>query len=349
MIIMADKIKAFFNKKKADAKFKMAGSGQKLGDPSSSGSRATGSVSRPQQERQHPSQSSQQAGAAALNRMAGKEQREADLIKSRQKAMIKDRARQELAREQQIDAEIAKIKSVYGEKEEVEVEGPQQLAVSGVFFKCDLTGGDPAPREVIKQRIRDFLYTQLESEKSLTAVLIIHTCNSPRDRVELCVETLCKYLDNIVNNPTEPKFRKIRKSNRAFQERVASLDGSQEFLEGCGFEVRQLEGADGVLEDFWYFPEENTDIESLAAMRDTLRGAEAVGAELDRGVKVIPPSQKISRELPPDFFNITKEELKAEQDSKRDQIERESMLRTKAMREEEEARARRKYKYCLIR
>ena len=189
----------------------------------------------------------------------------------------------------------------------------------------------------------------MESEKSLTAVLIIHTCNSPRDRVELCVETLCKYLDNIVNNPTEPKFRKIRKSNRAFQERVASLDGSQEFLEGCGFEVRQLEGADGVLEDFWYFPEENTDIESLAAMRDTLRGAEAVGAELDRGVKVIPPSQKISRELPPDFFNITKEELKAEQDSKRDQIERESMLRTKAMREKEEARARRKYKYCLIR
>merc|ERR1712029_414306 len=74
-----------------------------------------------------------------------------------------------------------------------------------------------------------------------------------------------------------------------------------------------------------------------------------VAAELDRCLTVIPPSQKISRELPPDFFNITKEELKAEQDSKRDQIERGSMLRTKAMREKEEARARRKYKYCLIR
>ena len=30
-------------------------------------------------------------------------------------------------------------------------------------------------------------------------------------------------------------------------------------------------------------------------------------------------------------------------------LERESMLRTKAMREKEEARAKRKYKYCLIR
>ena len=125
----------------------------------------------------------------------------------------------------------------------------------------------------------------------------------------MCVETLCKYLDNIVNNPTETKFRRIRRSNKAFNDRVAALDGTREFLEGCGFEVRQMEGPDGSLEDFWYYPEENSDIETLAAMRDTLRGAEPVAAELDRGLKVIPPSQKISRELPPDFFNLTKEEV----------------------------------------
>ena len=62
------------------------------------------------------------------------------MVKARQKAMIRDKARQELEREQQIDQEIAKIKSVYGEKEEIECEGPQSLAVSGVFFKCDLIG-----------------------------------------------------------------------------------------------------------------------------------------------------------------------------------------------------------------
>ena len=135
----------------------------------------------------------------------------------------------------------------------------------------------------------------------------------------------------------------------AFNERVASLDGTREFLEGCGFEIRHMEGPDGAMEDFWYYAEENSDIETLAAMRDTLKGAEPVAAELDRGLKVIPPSQKISRELPPDFFNLTKEELKAEQESKRDKLERESMLRTKAMRDKEEAKAKRKYKYCLIR
>ena len=302
-------IKDFFKKKKADAKFKLAGSGHKLSDPGAA-SRGPGPGSSRGPERAHPSQSSQQAGAAALNRFASKEQKETDMAKARQRAVIRDRARQELEREQQIDTEIAKIKSVYGDKEEIEVEGPQHLAVSGVFFKCDLTGGPPASREVIKARIREFLYNQLESEdKCLTAVLIIHTCNSPRDRVEEGIKTLGKLIDNIVNNPAEIKYRKIRKSNKTFREKVASLEGSQQFLEGCGFVSTQMEGPDGALEDFWLFPEENTDFDSLAAMRDTLQAAEPVRAELDRQLTVIPPSQKISRELPLDFFNLTKEEV----------------------------------------
>ena len=55
---------------------------------------------------------------------------------------------------------------------------------------------------------------------------------------------------------------------------------------------------------FWVFPEHNTDFDSLAAMRDTLERA-----ELDRQLTVLLPSQKISRELPSDFFNLTKEEV----------------------------------------
>jgi len=345
-------IKEFFKKKKADAKFKLAGSGHKLGDPSTSGPRPSqsGGSRAVERERSHPSQSSQQAGAAALNRLAGKESREdTEFAKARQKAIIKERARQELAKEEQMEKEISKIKSVYGEKEDVEVECPGQLAVAGVFFKCELVGGRPGTRDQIKARIREFLYAQLEEEKCLTAVLIIQTCNSPRERVDLCVETLCKYIGNIISNPTEAKFRKIRKSNRAFNERVASLEGSSEFLEGCGFVTRQLEGPDGALEEFWVFPEELTDIENLEAMIDTLQGAEPVAAELDRDLTVLPPSQKIKRELPSDFFNLTKEEFIAEHENRKDQVERETMMRTKAMREKEEAKSKRKYKYCLIR
>lgn len=41
--------------------------------------------------------------------------------------------------------------------------------------------------------------------------------------------------------------------------------------------------------------------------------------------------------------------MKREQAIKSELVEREGMLRTKAMREKEEAKSRRKYKYCLIR
>merc|ERR1711915_743428 len=275
--------------------------------------------------------------------------RDADFQRSRQKAMIKEQAKRELEREKKIEQEISKLKEVYGDKEDVECEGPSTLATQGVFFKCDLVGGPPSTRDVMKKRIKEFLYEQLEAEKGLTAVLIIHTCNSPREKVELCVETLSKYIDNIINNPTELKCRKIRKSNKAFNERVASLEGSNEFLEGCGFLSKELEGPDGQPEDFWVFPEENTDFETLAAMKDTLKSAEPVSAELDRGLVAIAPQQKMCRELPPDFFTISKEELKIEQANKKELLERESMLRTKAMRDKEEAKAKRKYKYCLIR
>ena len=41
--------------------------------------------------------------------------------------------------------------------------------------------------------------------------------------------------------------------------------------------------------------------------------------------------------------------MKVEQERRSEAVEREGMLRTKAMREKEEAKAKRKYKYCLIR
>jgi len=345
---MADKIKAFFRQKKAEAKFKTAGGGQRLGDTSKPSQPA------PQQgrrvaERQHPSSSAQQAGAAALNRIAGGQQNEEEVLRRRQQARIKEQARRELEREQQVEAEIAKVKEVYGEKEEEIVEAP---AVSGgVYFRCPLVGEEVFSREEMKKRIREFLFSQLEcGERGLTAVLIIHTCNSPREKVATCVETLGKYIDNILSHPEESKYRKIRKSNKAFQERVGGLEGTVQFLEGCGFQTSLMEGPDGTPENFWVLPSEISDLETLRGMLEALRGAEPVVAELDRATKILPPGQKIDNApLPPDFFSISGEELKKEQERRSEVAEREGILRTKAMREREEQKSRRKYRYCLIR
>jgi PUB domain. len=75
-----------------------------------------------------------------------------------------------------------------------------------------------------------------------------------------CVDTLCKYLENIIQNPSEEKFQKIRMTNRIYQERVAHVEGAQDFLIAAGFKVEKLSYQDGE-EDFWVFSEENLDSE----------------------------------------------------------------------------------------
>jgi len=339
-------IKDFFKKKKADAKFKLAGSGQKLGDATTASSK---NVARPvagsSRERQHPSQSAQQAGAAALNRINSEQQQ--DFQRNRQKALIKEQARRELEAEQEVDVEVARLKDVYGEKVVEEREGPSQL--EGVYYRCSLIGEERYTKDVMKEKIKEFLYSQLEQERTLTAALIIYSCNSPKEKVTVCVETLCKYIDNILKNPGEAKYRKIRMSNKAFQERVASLEGVNDFLIGCGFEMKNIPGPDGGEEMYWVYSAE-VDQEHFTSLKDTLLTAEPVTAELDRDTTVFSPTCVVAPPaLPPSFFSITKEEIKREQQIRSEDVERENMLRTKAMRQKEEIKARRKYKFCLIR
>lgn len=62
------------------------------------------------------------------------------------------------------------------------------------------------------------------------------------------------------------------------------------------------------------------------------------------------PSQAAQHiELPPDFFWLTPEEIKREQQMRTEQVEKNMMLRTKAMREREEQAQQRKYRFTLIR
>ena len=55
--------------------------------------------------------------------------------------------------------------------------------------------------------------------------------------VTTCFQTMQKYLANIYKDPTQDKFRNIRLSNSAFQQRVGAFTGSIEALELCGFKV----------------------------------------------------------------------------------------------------------------
>jgi len=94
--------------------------------------------------------------------------------------------------------------------------------------------------------------------KENVPILDLWVCSIPLLQVGQCVDTLCKYLENIIQNPSEEKFQKIRMTNRVYQDRVAHVEGAQDFLIAAGFKVEKLPYQDGE-EDFWVFSEENLD------------------------------------------------------------------------------------------
>lgn len=71
-----------------------------------------------------------------------------------------------------------------------------------------------------------------------------------------CVNILCRYLDNLIANPDEPKFHKIRCSNATFSEKVISILGATEFLFAAGFRPERIDN-NGVEEDFLIWSDEN--------------------------------------------------------------------------------------------
>ncbi|KAK6930727.1 PUB domain [Dillenia turbinata] len=93
-----------------------------------------------------------------------------------------------------------------------------------------------------------------------------HKCKDDEARVKRAFQTLLTYIGNVVKNPDEEKFRKIRLSNASFQDRVGSLSGGIEFLELCGFE--KLDGG-----EFFFLTRENVDMGVLNSAGSELNSA----------------------------------------------------------------------------
>lgn len=209
----ASKIKKFFSKKKNEAKFKTAGPGRKLNAESP----PSGSHSAPKSKdvyvpikRNDLTEEAKNARDAAMRRLVDKTQKPLNFSHK----AIKEQARREL--EAQRAAPEPTVRQESTEKKE--------YSIDGVFFSCPLVSDEILPKKDWKEKIKTFLYEQLESDPGLTSCLIIKNCNT-LDKAEDCIETLKKYLQNIINNPTDEKFHKIRKSNRIFCDKVAAAEG----------------------------------------------------------------------------------------------------------------------------
>uniref|UniRef100_A0A1Q3FFG3 Putative ubiquitin regulatory protein n=1 Tax=Culex tarsalis TaxID=7177 RepID=A0A1Q3FFG3_CULTA len=346
---MSNKLKKFFAKQKV--KFGAAGPGRKLNSdtpaPSSSSSKfgSGGSSSGSKDvyvppKRKELSNEAKAAANAALARIEGRDKKEFNTSL----AAIQAQVRRELEAERKAKEEQETTAAAGDSASSLSEDERKDLAVQGVYFRCPLISEEVLARKEWKVRIKEFLYEQLEHEKGLSACLIIYNCN-PKEKVDACVETLIKVLENIVNHPAEEKYKKIRMTNRMFCDKIKVCEGALELLHSAGFSEITLDD-----EPYLIWSEENLETETtLESLIDALKCSEPFHLELDRNIQVLLPSQVRKTSLPPDFYRISPEELKREQQLRAEALEQAQILKTKAMREKEELRTVNRYKFSLIR
>uniref|UniRef100_A0A2M3Z660 Putative ubiquitin regulatory protein n=1 Tax=Anopheles braziliensis TaxID=58242 RepID=A0A2M3Z660_9DIPT len=340
------KIKNFFAKKKAEAKLKFggAGPGRKLNSttpaPSSSSSKPAQRDVYVPPKRSEISAEAKVAAAAALARFEGKDKKEFNTSL----AAIRAQVRKELEAEKRAKEEDDQSQTAEERNDAEAAEMKKDYAVQGVYFRCPMISEEILPRKEWKVKIKEFLYEQLALDRGLTACLIIYNCN-PKDKAEVCIETLTKCIENIINHPNEEKYKKLRMTNRMFCDKIKVCEGSLEFLHAAGFAEIELDG-----EPHLIWSEDNIDPDcSLEVLLEALKAAEPIQLELDRNLQVLLPSQVKRTNLPPDFFRISPEELKREQQLRTEAIEQAQILKTKAMREKEELRTINRYRFSLLR
>ncbi|XP_067824220.1 UBX domain-containing protein 6 [Heptranchias perlo] len=335
-------MKKFFGDLKRDLKFKNVGPGHALTEDSRTKSTETKSKG-PEKPRRPPAEESQMAAAAALSRLEVSQHKwRGTSGPSRLRSEVKKAAEASFPEAQTLNSQ--------GPSSAVK-EDCTSFSVTGVYFICPLTNASIS-KSARESHIKEAILMKFADNPIRASIMMIHTFNKDKEKIKIACETLGKYIDNICNNPSEEKYRKIKLQNKIFQERISELEGTHEFLQSIGFERKMLpvSGQENE-EDFYVLNEEFlTTFEELRQYKDELLSAEPVRAQLDRRIKVFRPSPQAAKfELPSDFYNLTAEEIKREQQTRSEAVERATMLRTKAMRERDEQRELKKYNYTLLR
>ncbi|XP_072261167.1 UBX domain-containing protein 6 isoform X2 [Pyxicephalus adspersus] len=319
-------MKKLFESVKADMKFKTAGPGRRLDDERRVKPEA---VSREQpRPRKPPSEEAQIAAAsAAMARLESVQGKVTKHLQSPQDLNI-----------------IPSCKNMHASEKE-------STSVCNVLFRCPLTG-ELLRKEEKESHIRKSIESLLSTDPISASIMKIYTFNKDQDKVKVGVETITKYLNNIIGNPNEEKYCSIRFSNKVFQEKVNCLDGSLDFFTAVGFEKKTLPlpGQD-VQDEFYVLSSEAVkNLNDLKRSRDSLLSGEPIRATLERQPRIFAPSTQATRfSLTDDFYNLTVEEVKQEYQLRKEKMDRESLLRTKAMREREEKLKMKKYNYTVLR
>ncbi|KAL9270423.1 Plant UBX domain-containing protein [Drosera capensis] len=185
------------------------------------------------------------------------------------------------------------------------------------------------------------------------------------------VDVVLRLLRNVVKEPQNGKFRRVRMSNSKIRENVGEVAGCVELLECVGFELREEQG------EMWAVMDVASE-ENLALLRRAISLLDPREEQVSKGVEKIKPEKGGSEvsnesvetkptdrqtriffstpgnvaariEVPESFYNLSSAELRKEAEMRKKKIADSQLLVPKSYREKQAKAARRRYNKTLIR
>ncbi|XP_076921671.1 plant UBX domain-containing protein 2-like [Bidens hawaiensis] len=181
------------------------------------------------------------------------------------------------------------------------------------------------------------------------------------------VEIVLKLLRNIVKEPENVKFRKIRLGNPKIKEAIADVAGGLDLLECVGFELKEENG------EMWAVmeaasdekvklikqavrllePPKNDNVQPAAATAQAKAVVEPVEVKkVERQIRVffsVSESVAAKIELPDSFYNLSIDEVKREAELRRKKLAESQLLVPKSYKEKQAKAARKRHEKTVIR
>ncbi|CAN6478661.1 unnamed protein product [Victoria cruziana] len=183
------------------------------------------------------------------------------------------------------------------------------------------------------------------------------------DPTKETVDVVLKLLKNIITDPDNAKFRRIRMTNPKIHDTVGSAVGGVELLECVGFRLQEEDG------EMWATMETPSEVQVffIREVISSLEPSKTSGPsptssvpqngtiekkKVDRQVRVffaVPESVATKIDIPDSFYNLTAEELKKEVDLRKKKMTESQLLIPKSYKEKQAKLAKKKYKVGVIR
>uniref|UniRef100_A0A0E0M0Z8 UBX domain-containing protein n=1 Tax=Oryza punctata TaxID=4537 RepID=A0A0E0M0Z8_ORYPU len=186
------------------------------------------------------------------------------------------------------------------------------------------------------------------------------------------VEVVKRLLGNLLSDPRNDRYRKVRLGNPRIKEAVADREGGVDLLEAVGFRVADEGGelfavmdevpgdarlggirqAVLLLERARPSTPPQMQVDAKETRPNGVSEQQGIKKPVDRQIRVffsVAASSVAENDLPDSFYSLSNEEIRNEAKMRRERLEQSRLLIPKSYKEKQALAARQKYKQALIR